>query len=33
VKAKSAEGLGSLGRVEGIACLAVALLTGTGSPT
>jgi 2-C-methyl-D-erythritol 2,4-cyclodiphosphate synthase len=28
VKAKRAEGLGALGRVEGIACLAVVLLTG-----
>jgi 2-C-methyl-D-erythritol 2,4-cyclodiphosphate synthase len=28
VKAKRAEGLGALGRVEGIACLAVALLSG-----
>jgi 2-C-methyl-D-erythritol 2,4-cyclodiphosphate synthase len=27
VKAKRAEGLGALGRVEGIACLAVVLLT------
>jgi 2-C-methyl-D-erythritol 2,4-cyclodiphosphate synthase len=29
VKGKRAEGLGSLGRVEGIACLAVALLSAT----
>jgi 2-C-methyl-D-erythritol 2,4-cyclodiphosphate synthase len=29
VKAKRAEGLGALGRVEGIACLAVVLLTAT----
>jgi 2-C-methyl-D-erythritol 2,4-cyclodiphosphate synthase len=29
IKATRAEGLGSLGRVEGIACLAVALLAGT----
>ena len=29
VKATRAEGLGSLGRVEGIACLAVALVAGT----
>jgi 2-C-methyl-D-erythritol 2,4-cyclodiphosphate synthase len=29
VKGKRAEGLGALGRVEGIACLAVALLAGT----
>jgi 2C-methyl-D-erythritol 2,4-cyclodiphosphate synthase len=28
VKAKRSEGLGSLGRAEGIACLAVALLEG-----
>ncbi len=28
VKAKRAEGLGALGRVEGIACLAVVLLIG-----
>lgn len=31
VKAKRAEGLGALGRVEGIACLAVALLQGPGA--
>ena len=31
VKAKRAEGLGRLGRVEGIACLAVALLQGPGA--
>ena len=30
VKAKRAEGLGALGRVEGIACLAVVLLAGVG---
>jgi len=30
VKATRAEGLGSLGRVEGIACLAVTLLAGSG---
>jgi len=29
VKATRAEGLGSLGRVEGIACLAVVLVAGT----
>ncbi len=29
VKAKRAEGLGAVGRVEGIACMAVALLTGS----
>ena len=28
VKAKRAEGLGAIGRVEGIACLAVVLLSG-----
>ncbi len=32
VKATRAEGLGTLGRVEGIACLAVALLAGTAPP-
>jgi 2-C-methyl-D-erythritol 2,4-cyclodiphosphate synthase len=32
VKATRAEGLGALGRVEGIACLAVALLARTGPP-
>jgi len=32
VKATRAEGLGSLGRVEGIACLAVVLVTGTVAP-
>jgi 2-C-methyl-D-erythritol 2,4-cyclodiphosphate synthase len=30
VKAKRAEGLGALGRIEGIACLAVVLLAGVG---
>jgi 2-C-methyl-D-erythritol 2,4-cyclodiphosphate synthase len=30
VKAKRAEGLGALGRVEGIACLAVVLLAAVG---
>jgi 2-C-methyl-D-erythritol 2,4-cyclodiphosphate synthase len=30
VKGKRPEGLGSLGRAEGIACFAVALVTGTG---
>ena len=30
VKAKRAEGLGALGRVEGIACLAVVLLSSEG---
>jgi 2-C-methyl-D-erythritol 2,4-cyclodiphosphate synthase len=30
VKAKHAEGMGALGRVEGIACMAVALLTSSG---
>jgi 2C-methyl-D-erythritol 2,4-cyclodiphosphate synthase len=29
VKGKRAEGLGSLGRAEGIACFAVAILEGT----
>jgi 2-C-methyl-D-erythritol 2,4-cyclodiphosphate synthase len=33
VKATRAEGLGTLGRVEGIACLAVVLLTGTAPPS
>jgi 2-C-methyl-D-erythritol 2,4-cyclodiphosphate synthase len=32
VKATRAEGLGTLGRVEGIACLAVALVAGTDPP-
>ena len=32
VKATRAEGLGSLGRVEGIACLAVALVAATPPP-
>ena len=32
VKAKRAEGLGALGRGEGVACFAVALLTGAGGP-
>jgi 2-C-methyl-D-erythritol 2,4-cyclodiphosphate synthase len=32
VKAKRAEGLGALGRVEGIACLAVALLAQVSTP-
>ena len=31
VKAKRAEGLGALGRVEGIACIAVALVAGDGA--
>ena len=32
VRAKRAEGLGALGRVEGIACLAVALVARSGEP-
>lgn len=32
VRGRRAEGLGAIGRVEGIACLAVALVTAAGSP-
>lgn len=32
VKGNRAEGLGAIGRVEGIACFAVAVVTATGSP-
>jgi 2C-methyl-D-erythritol 2,4-cyclodiphosphate synthase len=33
VKATRGEGLGAIGRAEGIACLAVVLLTATGDAT